>query len=365
MRWTESSIGQTDSPFTQLMSTADPTPPSDRPLMPLVTVAGPPGSGGEIIAEALGAMGLQLVGRSSSPSDVARATRSVEPNPGAGRLGRVGDELLGLLEGAWWAPPELNADWVHLPEIEDAVARGMTSMEDLLGADSNSSHHGGSGVWYDVRHALLLPLWREHHPGIRAAVITWGRPGATVARLAPDGISSMHALALWEAQLVGALAGARGLPLLGVDIDQVSADPKKWAASAASFLEDLGLGLELPIGAEERATEVLEASPGAAVRGDEPATAAEEAAMASQLKGMLEEAEGAHRRWDPASVGTLNPWTAALLAAERSARLSATQAANAWVAADEAHRAMQSALSSLEWTVDRLAAEVLSELPPS
>jgi hypothetical protein len=345
------------------MSTADPTPPSDRPLMPLVTVAGPPGSGGEIIAEALGAMGLQLVGGSSSPSDVARAARSVEPNPAAGRLDRVGDELLGLLEGAWWAPPELNADWVHLPEIEDAVARGRTSMEDLLGADPDASQDVGSGVWYDVRHALLLPLWREHLPDIRAAVITWRRPGATVAQLAPDGISSMHALALWEAQLVGALAGARGLPLLGVDVDQVSADPKKWAASAASFLEELGL--ELPIGAEERATEVLEASPGGAVLGDEPATAAEEAAMASQLTGMLAEAEGAHRRWDPASAYTLNPWTAALLAAERSARLSATQAANAWLVADEAHRAMRSALSSLEWTVDRLAAEVLSELPPN
>ena len=332
-------------------------------MMPLVTVAGPPGSGGEIIAEALGAMGLQLIGGSSSPSDVGRAPRNVAPNSGAGRLGRAGDELLGLLEGAWWAPPELNADWVHRPEIEDAVARGMTSMEDLLGEHPGSPHGVGTGVWYDVRHAVLLPLWREHLPGIRAAVITWRRPGATVAQLAPDGISSIHALALWEAQLVGALAGASGLPFLGVDVDQVSADPKKWAASAASFLEDLGL--ELPIGAEERATEVLEASPVAAVSGDEPTTAAEEAAMASQLKGMLEEAEGAHRRWDPASAYTLNPWTAALLAAERSARLSATQAANAWLAADEAHRAMRSALSSLEWTVDRLAAEVLSDLPPN
>ena len=345
------------------MSTADPTPPSDRPLMPLVTVAGPPGSGGEIIAEALGAMGLQLVGGFSPPSDVGRSTRSVEPNSGAGRLGRVGDELLGLLEGAWWAPPELNADWVHLPEIEAAAARGMTSIEDLLGGDPDSPHGVGPGVWYDVRHALLLPLWREHHPGIRAAVITWRRPGATVAQLASDGISSMHALALWEAQLVGALAGASGLPLLGVDVDQVSADPKKWAASAASFLEDLGL--ELPIGAEERATEVLEASPVGVAPGGEPTTAAEEAAMASRLKGMLEEAEGAHRRWDPASAYRLNPWTAALLAAERSARLSATQAANAWVAADEAHGAMRSALSTLDWTVDRLAAEVLSELPPT
>jgi hypothetical protein len=173
----------------------------------------------------------------------------------------------------------------------------------------------------------------------------------------------MHALALWETQLVGALAGASGLPLLGVDVDQVSADPKKWAASAASFLEDLGL--ELPTGAEERATEVLEASPVGAAPGGEPTTAAEEAAMAARLKGMLEEAEGAHRRWDPASAYRLNPWTAALLAAERSARLSATQAANAWVAADEAHGAMRSALSTLDWTVDRLAAEVLSELPPT
>jgi hypothetical protein len=330
--------------------------------MPLVTVAGPPGSGGEIIAEALAAMGLPRVGGPTSAPEAGGEGGGLKAGSGAGRLGRVGDEVLDLLEGAWWAPPELNAGWVHLPEIEDAVARGLDSVNDLLGADPDAPDGVGTGVWYDVRHAWLLPLWREHLPGIRATVITWRRPSATVAELAPEGISPMHALALWEAQLVGALAGASGLPLLGVDVEQLSADPKKWAASAASFLEDLGL--ELPIGAEERATDALEASPMLAVPGDQPTTAAEEAAMASQLKGMLAEAEGAHRRWDPASAYPLNPWSAALLAAERSARLSATQAANAWVAADEAHRAMRSALSSLEWTVDRLAAEVLSELPP-
>jgi len=342
------------------MSTADPPPPSDRPVVPLVAVAGPPGSGGQMIAEALAAMGLHLVGGSV---DADGTTGNVAANSGASRLGRVGDELLGLLEGTWWAPPELSADWVHRPEIVDAVARGMTSVEDLLHADPDAPGATRSGVWYDVRHALLLPVWRQHLPDVQAAVITWRRPGATVARLGPDGISPIHALALWEAQLVGALTGATGLPVLGVDVDRVAADPKKWTASAASFLEDLGL--DLPIGAEERATEVLEASPGLTVTPDGRAMEVEETAMASQLKGMLDEAEGAHRRWDPASAYTLNPWTAALLAAERSARLSATQAANAWVAADDAHRAMRSALSTLEWTVDRLAREALSELPPS
>jgi hypothetical protein len=320
--------------------------------MPLVAVAGPPGSDGEMIARALAAMGLHPLGGSASLSG-----GSAEPNSCAARLGRLGDELLRLLEGTWWAPPELPDNWEQLPEIVDAVARGLASVEDLLALDPDSPHGVGRGVWYDVRHALLLPLWRQHLPVVQAAVVTWRRPGATVARVAPDGISSIHALALWEAQLVGVLTGAIGLPVLGVDVDHVAADPKKWTASAASFLEDLGL--ELPIDAEERATEVLEASPRLMVPGGGPATAAEEAAMASQLKGMLDEAEGAHRRWDPASDYSLNPWSAALLAAERSARLSATQAANAWVAADEAHRAMRSALSTLEWTVDRLAREAL------
>ena len=315
-----------------------------------------------MIAQALAAMGLQLIGGVASPSSVGGDAVRAEPDSAAARLGRVGDELLGLLEGTWWAPPELNADWVHQPEIVDAVARGMASVGDLLAPDPDSPQRVGLGVWYDARHALLLPVWREHQPGVQAVVITWRRPGATVAQLVPDGISAIHALALWEAQLVGALGAATGLPVLGVDVDQVAADPKKWTASAASFLEDLGL--ELPIGAEERAAEVLEASPGLTVPGGEPAAAAE-AVMAAQLRGMLDESEGAHRRWDPVSIYALNPWTAALLAAERAARLSATQAANAWVAADEAHRAMRSALSTLEWTIDRLAAEALPELPPS
>ncbi|HEY1989441.1 MAG TPA: hypothetical protein VGG43_08260 [Acidimicrobiales bacterium] len=330
--------------------------------MPLVAVAGPPGSGGEVIAAALAAMGLRLVAASASPSDAGARTGS-GPDSGAARLDRVGDELLGLLEGTWWAPPELIGDWEHRPEIAEAVARGLASVTDLLAADPDAPDGIGSGVWYDVRQAVLLPLWRQHLQVVQAAVVTWRRPGATVARVAPDGISSIHALALWEAQLVGALTGAIGLPVLGVNVDQVAADPKKWTASAASFLEDLGL--ELPLGAEERATEVLEASPALTGPDGEPVgnTAAEESAMASQLKGMLDEAEGAHRRWDPATTYTLNPWTAALLAAERGARLSATQAANAWVAADDAHRAMRSALSTLEWTVDRLAAGAFPQLP--
>jgi hypothetical protein len=143
----------------------------------------------------------------------------------------------------------------------------------------------------------------------------------------------------------------------------VSTDPKKWAASAASFLEDLGL--ELPIGAEDRATKILESSPELAATEIQTSIAAEEAVMAGQLKGMLDEAGGAHRRWEPATTPTINPWTAALLAAERSARLSATQSANAWLAAEDAHRTMTAALFTLRWTVDRLAAEALSELPPT
>jgi hypothetical protein len=150
---------------------------------------------------------------------------------------------------------------------------------------------------------------------------------------------------------------------MGVDVDEVAADPKKWAPAAASFLEDLGV--DLPIGAEDRAIEILEASPELATVRDSTSIAAEEAAMATQLKGMLDEARGAHRRWEPATIYRLNPWTEALLSAERSARLSATQSANAWLAAEDAHRTMTAALSTLEWTVDRLAAGAMSELPPT
>jgi hypothetical protein len=288
---------------------------------------------------------------------------STADNSGAALLGLVGDEVLGELEGTWWAPPELSPGWEDLPEIAGLASRLVASVDDLVGTASPSSPGPERSVWYDVRHAVLLPFWRRYHPRVEAAVITWRRPAATVAELAGDGISPIHGLALWEAQLVGACDGAHGLPVLGVDVDEVMADPKQWAGSAASFLEDLGL--ELPHGAVDRAVAVLEASLG------EPATevgedlVAEEAAMASRLEGLLTEARGAHDRWDPPTTATLSPWTAALLAAERAARLSATQAANAWLAADGAHRAMTSALSTLEWAVDRLAATALSELPPA
>jgi hypothetical protein len=342
------------------MSTVDPTPPSDSPLTPLVAVAGPPGSGGEIIAEALAAMGLQLIGRTTAAAGEDKG--GPEPGAIATGLSQVGDELLGRMDGTWWAPPELTDGWERLPEIAEAAARGVNSLNDLLRSDPDSPQLPRKSVWYDARHALLLPVWRQH-PGVEAAVVTWRRPAASVTELAIEGVSPILALAIWEAHLVGALAGSTGLPLMGVDVDEVATDPKKWAASAASFLEDLGL--ELPIGAEDRATEVVEASPELTVAGVSNTIAAEEAAMAAQLKGMLDESRGAHRRWEPSTPYKLNPWTAALLSAERSARLSATQSANAWLAAEDAHRTMTTALSTLQWTVDRLASEALSELPPS
>ena len=366
MRKTESSIGHTEKPSTHLMSTAEPTPPSDSRLLPLVVVAGPPGSGGEIVAAALAAMGLRHLGGTSpepAPGGGDGGDVSTADNSGAALLGLVGDEVLGELEGTWWAPPELSPGWEDLPEIASLASRLVASVDDLVGTASPPSPGPERSVWYDVRHAVLLPFWRRYHPRVEAAVITWRRPAATVAELAGDGISPIHGLALWEAQLVGACDGAHGLPVLGVDVDEVMADPKQWAGSAASFLEDLGL--ELPHGAVDRAVAVLEASLGEAATEVGEDLVAEEAAMASRLEGLLTEASGAHDRWDPPTPATLSPWTAALLAAERAARLSATQAANAWLAADGAHRAMTSALSTLEWTVDRLAATALSELPPA
>jgi hypothetical protein len=366
MRKTESAIGHTEKPSTHLMSTAEPTPPSDSPLFPLVAVAGPPGSGGEIVAVALAAMGLRLLGGTSpkpAPDGGGGGDVSTADNSGAALLGLVGDEVLGELEGTWWAPPELSPGWEDLPEIAGLASRLVPSVDDLVGTASPSSPGPERSVWYDVRHAVLLPFWRRYHPGVEAAVITWRRPAATVAELAGDGISPIHGLAIWEAQLVGACKGARGLPVLGVDVDEVMADPKQWAASAASFLEDLGL--ELPHGAVDRAVAVLEASLGEVATEVGEDIVAEEATMASRLDGLLGEASGAHDRWDPPTTATLSPWTAALLAAERAARLSATQAANAWLAADGAHRAMTSALSTLEWTLDRLAVAALRELPPA
>ena len=136
------------------MSNADPTPPSDRPLMPLVAVAGPPGSGGEMIAEALAAMGLHLVGGTSRLRH-RRDAGTAGPNSVADRLSRWATNCSGCSRVPGGPLPSWRATGCTCRKSPPRSARGLASVEDLLDAGSRrlGQHRGRRLVRRPPRHA--------------------------------------------------------------------------------------------------------------------------------------------------------------------------------------------------------------------
>jgi len=341
------------------MPTADLIPPPDRERSPWIAVVGPPGSGGEVVARAVGALGLGQVGAQQPPpvphsaSDGPRATTA---------LSTASDRLLALLEGTWWAPPMVSTGWEERPELVEAAPPVIGTLEHALGAARSPESTGGPiaspGIWFDPRHVLLLPFWRTHHRGLRAAIVTWRSPGATVADLAGQGIGPLHALALWEVQLETALQAARGLPILGVDVDRAVTDEDGFAATATRFLTELGIAT--PDDGAARTAGALQASAALLTDPNLPADP-EEAISAARMAAWLSSATGVHHRWDPPSDLAAGRWAHALLDAHLASYRSARSAADAWMEAEEAYGRAASAdvdatssVAALDWTVDRL-----------
>ncbi len=340
-------------PCTHDMPTADQTAPAAEEASPWIAVVGPPGSGGDAIARAMAGLGLGLIESSRPPAVPGRPSGD---HAGAGQLlSTAGDVVLGWLEGAWWAPPDQPPGWEHRPEVAAGAPPMVASLEaavrSALPPGTDGSVEDPLAVWYDLRHALLLPFWRAHQGGVGAAVVTWRQPGSTVAELRSLGIGHMHAIALWEAQLVGALEAARGLPVLGVDVDAATDDPARWAASAARFLADQGF----PVAddGEERAGAVLQASSDLRAGAGGPADE-EEAASAGRMAAPLALVAGPHHRWDPPGSAHAGRWAAALLEAHLASHRSAHGAIDALAITEDAVRDASSAVAALDWTVDRL-----------
>lgn len=330
----------------------EPVAPSPWVPSPWVMVAGPPGSGGEVIAQALSAIGLALVepGRRGPDRDRFPIVLTVDGE----RLAADGDAVLALTDGTWWAPPELPPGWELLPEVAAAAPSIVATLETVLRSRTANDVDAPPAVWYDVRHALLLPFWRRHHGGVRAAVVTWRTPRATVTELQGHGIADMHALALWEASLVGALGGTGGMAVLGVDVDSALADPDRWAVLAARFLADRGFataddGVERA-GAILRASQAVLAGPVVPIGPDDT----EHTASSDRLARPLTAVSGVHDRWEPPDDLCVGRWPAALLAATLASHRSAIEATDGWIVTDDAIRDAASAVAALDWTVDRL-----------
>lgn len=290
------------------------------------------------------------------------------PTPCSGvSLAVASDMILGLMEGTWSEPPLLSPGWELSAEVEadsPPVVAALTSALEVVASPSGEEPTGIRGaVWYDRRHSWLAPFWARYHGGLQAMVVTWRTPGTTVAELERHGLDDLHALALWETQLVSTLGSSRGLPMLGVDVDAALVDPEAWSGQASEFLGARGWRVDEP--GRRRAVALLasastpgsEAAPGTApgrsTSGSGPVES-EERSAALRLAASLRAASGIHDPWLPPDDLRVGRWPAALLAALWAARRSATAERRAWVAADTALRDAESAASAFDWTVDRL-----------
>lgn len=327
-----------------------------------VAVAGPPGSGGEAIARALACLGLHLVESGATP------TIPSQPSADTGGpvlpLSVISDVPLDLLEGTWWAPPDRPSGWEHRPELASAAPPLVASLEAALRvprrADSGGPPEAAPAVWYDPRHLLTLPFWRAHQGGVRASVVTWRHPGATVDELGGRRLSTLHAIALWEASLVEGLAATAGLPVLGVDVDAAVDDPDAWAKVAAGFVASLGV--EVDPDAEERSAALLRSAPELTVSPHRPDDA-EEGASAERMASRLAAVAGFHRCWIPPEPNVVGRWPAALLDAQLASHRSARGVADAWALADANVKETHSAIRNLDWAVDQLTEAMASRTP--
>jgi hypothetical protein len=292
-----------------------------------VAVLGAPGCGGDLVARLLGAAGLETLGG----ADRGRGATEGSAAPLTG----VADQVLSTLEGTRFALPEMHPGWEDLPEVVALVPAATEALEQVLARATPGAGAAptvvGTVAWFEPVAAPVLAFWKRHLGIPGAAVVAWRRPEATVAFLATEGLAEVHALALWEAYTVHALANTAGLPVLGIDVEALLTGAAGGATELARFVADLGVNV--PADAVERMAEILAddrtapALPGG-VEGAEPVLARHGSALRS--------VSGIHTRWQPPAGLSIGPWSEAVLAGQRAAHRSAAEAVEAWIATDEA-----------------------------
>jgi hypothetical protein len=299
-----------------------------QPTGGVVAVVGAPGSGGDLVARLLGVAGVDLVGGPSTTD------RRHSDSPVVG----VADRVLSVLGGTGVAPPELRSGWEQLPEVLALVPAATEVFEREFAAAASEATTQPGAAWFESA-SLVLPFWRSHLGVPRAAVVTWRRPEATVEALATEAVSAVHALALWEVYAVRAAADTAGLPVIGIDVDDLLAEPETGVGALLKLVADLGVPVP-PDAAERMAELVAGARPG----GTAPLGRVEGAdEVLARHAATLHALSGGHDCWQPPAELVVGPWSEAVLAGLRAAHRSATEAARAWIATDEAQVAAEEA----------------------
>ena len=238
-------------------------------------VLGPPGSGGEVVVQALGTVGF---------TDVSAAARAEH------------DEWLAARRASRLAPPP----------FDPTVQRPLTHVPGL--SDTAST------VSFDPVTALALGDAASRSAAPDLAVIVWTPLEWTVHELARAGVGVALATVLWDRYQRAALVAPDGLPVVVVDGAELRADGPRGAGQLGALWSALGL---------EAAPEVVAtgalAPPRIPVGLDVPSA-------------LGVPATGSSREWHPGSLEPMPAWVDELLDATWRAHRSMLEAGEAWQA---------------------------------
>lgn len=144
------------------------------------------------------------------------------------------DELLTMLGGVWFAPPELAPQWEEVAGLAEMRRRAV---------DRFYRVHPPSGwVWKDPRLCLLLPFWCTALDVDPVVVMTVRHPMEVARSLVErDGFGLNHALAIWEWHVVEMLEVCSGRPVVVVNFDDLVEHPLREGARLKTSLGSFGV----------------------------------------------------------------------------------------------------------------------------
>ncbi len=295
-----------------------PAMPGPFPKGPWVIVAGMHRSGTSAITGALGELGMSL----PRPEDRIESSLSNPDHWESNSIMLHNDEVLDRLGGSWSAPPDLQPDWVHEPQLA-----GLADPAPLF---SRTFPEPGPLVWKDPRLCLLLPYWRPRIPEPVAAVFIWRSPIAVAHSLQNrDGFTLVHGLALWERYNRAALEGLRGMDVFVFAYEALMQDHRGTVGSIAEWLGSLD---QFAARAEQ-----WDVDKAASLVSDElvhqSIDAGSEGLLLSEHHSMtqlLSDLEGGHRPFDPGPLLDESGWIMDVLADRREARLAIKREGECW-----------------------------------
>lgn len=205
---------------------------SSKAMRPVVVV-GPHRSGTSVTTRVVSLLGPALCAEDDLMSKWDNPAGHWESES----LMTLNDELLDLLGGVWYAPPELPRSWEQRADLAPFRARAVREFYRV--------HPASNWVWKDPRLCLLLPFWTfvlEVDPVI---VITVRHPVEIARSLAArDRWGPAHALAIWEWYVAAMLESCAGRPVAVVRYDELLKDAYREVSRLRCALESLGAGVE-------------------------------------------------------------------------------------------------------------------------